>query len=103
MKSLTILAHHSNYRQIEVGMNTRKKILQIQFDLQSMFQNVGISQCLKIYQKFPFSNFVSKYVKDKLKQDAWLLLPHGSCFSSTLLKVRFEGKMASIWNLEFSN
>ena len=27
------------------------------------FQNFGISQSLEIYQKFPFSNFVSKCVK----------------------------------------
>ena len=45
------------------------------------FQNFGILQGPQIYQKFPFSNFVSKYAKDKLEQDARLPLPHGSFFS----------------------
>ena len=53
------------------------------------FQNFGISQSFEIYQKFPFSNFVSKCVKDKLEQDAWLPLPHGSSFASNFVKSAF--------------
>ena len=68
MKSLTIVAHPSNYPQLEVWMNTNQNITQAIWSCK--FQNFGISQCLEIYKKFPFRNFVSKCVKDKLKQDA---------------------------------
>ena len=70
-------------------MNTNKKIIQAIWSCK--FQNFGISQCLKSYQKFPFSNFVSKCAKDKSEQKGWLPLPHGSFFL-TLVKVRFRGK-----------
>ena len=71
-------------------MNAKKNITQALWSLK--FQNFGISQCLEIYQKFPFFIFLSKCVEDKLSQDAWLPLPHGSSFFVILLKVRFREK-----------
>ena len=89
IKFWTIIAHHSNYRQINLWMNTKINVTQ-RLDL-AIFKILAFRNDLKSTKNFRFP-ILSKCVKDKLKQDALLPLPHGYFFLLALLKVRFGGK-----------
>ena len=93
IKFLTIEDHHSNYRQLEVKVNTNQNIRQALWS--SNFQNFGISQCPEIYPnifRFPILWKCSEdkdFVRSAFSTKKWIPL---NFFTSSRIEKKTKKK-----------